>query len=65
MKTSRRAVPSRLFRSFVASFARTAQGTGTLLVFDHAGFPDGTGEHLETGWHANYWEPLKRHLRRT
>jgi len=49
----------------VASFARTAQGTGTLLVFDHAGFPDGTGEHLETGWHANYWEPLKRHLRRT
>jgi len=46
----------------VARFVLKAQGTGTLLVFDHAGFPEGTGEHLETGWHSNYWEPLKKYL---
>ena len=46
----------------VVRFVLKAQGTGTLLVFDHAGFPDGTGEHLETGWHSNYWEPLKKYL---
>ncbi|WP_157045815.1 hypothetical protein [Polaromonas sp. JS666] len=34
----------------------------SLLLFDHAGFPEGTDEHLETGWHANYWEPLKKYL---
>ena len=46
----------------VASFALKAQGAGTLIIFDHTGFPEGTGEHLESGWHANYWEPLKMYL---
>lgn len=46
----------------VARFVLKAQGTGTLIIFEHAGFPDGTGEHLETGWHSNYWEPLKKYL---
>ncbi len=32
----------------------------TKVILDHAGFPDGTGEHLEAGWHPNYWEPLTR-----
>lgn len=46
----------------VARFALKAQGAGTLIVFDHTGFPEGTREHLESGWHANYWEPLKKYL---
>src|SRR4051794_35972578 len=32
----------------------------TTLVFDHDGFPEGQQEHLAAGWHANYWEPLKK-----
>lgn len=39
-----------------------AQGTGTLIVFDHTGFPMGAGDHLSIGWSEHYWEPLKRLL---
>jgi uncharacterized protein YndB with AHSA1/START domain len=37
-------------------------GTGTRLVFDHTGFPEGEREHLASGWHQQYWEPLRRYL---
>ncbi|HEX4562141.1 MAG TPA: SRPBCC domain-containing protein, partial [Gemmatimonadales bacterium] len=37
-------------------------GTGTSLVFDHAGFPKGEAQHLAEGWGVRYWEPLKRFL---
>lgn len=38
------------------------EGGGTRLVLDHAGFPEGAGEHLEGGWHKMYWEPLRAYL---
>ena len=44
----------------VVRFALTPEGETTRIVLDHAGYPDGTGEHLEAGWHPNYWEPLAR-----
>jgi len=34
----------------------------TRVVLDHYGFPDGQAEHLDSGWHANYWEPLRKLL---
>jgi activator of HSP90 ATPase len=34
----------------------------TKLTLDHAGFPDGAAEHLESGWHKMYWEPLRAYL---
>lgn len=46
----------------VVRFQFTAEGSTTKLVFDHAGFPPGTAEHLAAGWHANYWDPLRRFL---
>jgi activator of HSP90 ATPase len=44
----------------VVRFELTREGSKTKVVLDHAGFPDGTGEHLDAGWHPNYWEPLAR-----
>ncbi|MBP1965898.1 SRPBCC family protein [Paenibacillus aceris] len=46
----------------VAKFELKEQGSETLLLFDHTGFPEGQGDHLATGWHANYWEPIKKLL---
>jgi len=46
----------------IAKFEFTEQGSGTKLVFDHTGFPEGEGPHLAGGWKANYWEPLEKYL---
>jgi uncharacterized protein YndB with AHSA1/START domain len=46
----------------IARFVLTPQGTGTKLIFDHAGFPDAAAAHLAEGWHINYWEPLAKSL---
>jgi activator of HSP90 ATPase len=40
----------------------TERGSGTKLVLDHTGFPEGNGQHLADGWKANYWEPLEKYL---
>ncbi len=34
----------------------------TQLVFDHTGFPEDQREHLASGWHTRYWEPLRNYL---
>lgn len=46
----------------VVKFELQPQGSDTLLVFDHTGFPEAEREHLESGWHARYWEPLQKYL---
>ena len=46
----------------IARFDLKEQGTGTQLVFDHLGFPQGLGEHLLEGWNSNYWQPLHKYL---
>jgi uncharacterized protein YndB with AHSA1/START domain len=46
----------------IARFELQQHGTGTRLVFDHTGFPNGAAQHLADGWKANYWEPLKKVL---
>lgn len=43
----------------IARFELRAEGSGTRLVFEHAGFPEGQAEHLAQGWQANYWQPLQ------
>ena len=43
----------------IARFELKAQGSGTRLVFDHIGFPEGLHNHLAEGWEANYWALLK------
>jgi activator of HSP90 ATPase len=46
----------------IARFELKDQASQTLLVLDHAGFPNGRGQHLAEGWHSNYWEPLQKYL---
>jgi uncharacterized protein YndB with AHSA1/START domain len=35
---------------------------GTRIILDHAGFPAEGGEHLDSGWHERYWQPLRKYL---
>jgi activator of HSP90 ATPase len=46
----------------IAKFELADRAGKTAIIFDHTGFPKGQGEHLAQGWHANYWEPLKKYL---
>src|SRR5215469_845068 len=46
----------------IVKFELTKQGSGTKIIFDHTGFPQGKGQHLADGWKANYWEPLEKYL---
>ena len=48
--------------SSIARFELVEQGSGTKLVFDHKGFPQGDAEHLASGWKTNYWEPMGKLL---
>jgi activator of HSP90 ATPase len=46
----------------IAKFELVEQGSGTKIIFDHTGFPQGEAEVLASGWKANYWEPLEKLL---
>src|SRR5262249_31096796 len=46
----------------IARFEFKAQGAGTLLLFDHVGFPEGLHDHLADGWQEHYWSTLKKYL---
>lgn len=46
----------------IAKFELKEQDSGTKLLFDHTGFPQGQGQHLAEGWKANYWDPLAKYL---
>jgi activator of HSP90 ATPase len=38
------------------------EGDGTRIVLDHWGLPEGSEEHIDSGWHTRYWDPLKKYL---
>ncbi len=46
----------------VVRFELKAQGTETVLVLDHTGFPEGEYDHLNPGWSLRYWDPLKKYI---
>ncbi len=43
-------------------FELSPEGAGTKVTFDQAGVPEAQKSHLEGGWHAMYWDPLKTYL---
>lgn len=49
----------------VTKYELVADGANTRLRFEQAGHPEGTGEHLEGGWHERYWKPLATYLGRS
>jgi activator of HSP90 ATPase len=46
----------------IAGFELKPQGSGTRLVLDHIGFPEGLHDHLAAGWEENYWSLLKKYF---
>jgi activator of HSP90 ATPase len=49
----------------IVRFELTPQASGTLIVLDHTGFPEGEYDHLYPGWGLRYWTPLKNFLARS
>jgi activator of HSP90 ATPase len=46
----------------IVRFELKPQGTGTLLIFDHTGFPEGSKSSLSSGWQEHYWDTLTKYL---
>jgi len=46
----------------IVKFEIKAMEAKTRVVLDHTGFPEGNFRHLDAGWYARYWEPLKKFL---
>jgi activator of HSP90 ATPase len=46
----------------IARFELKSQGSGTRLLLDHIGFPEGLHDHLAEGWEENYWSLLKKYF---
>lgn len=46
----------------IARFDLKPSETGTHVVFDHIGFPEGLRDHLAQGWDENYWSLLKKYF---
>jgi activator of HSP90 ATPase len=46
----------------LVKFELALKGGGTLLKLDHTGFPPGHFDHLNAGWGAHYWGPMKKFL---
>jgi activator of HSP90 ATPase len=47
----------------IVKFEFKPQGSGTRLIFDHIGFPEGLKEHLSIGWQQHYWDALTKYLK--
>jgi len=46
----------------IVKFELKPQGSETMVVLDHTGFPEGEFDHLNPGWKWRYWDPLKKFL---
>lgn len=46
----------------IVKFELKPQDSGTMVVFDHTGFPEGKYDGLLSGWNGHYWSPLAKFL---
>ncbi len=49
----------------IARFDLKPQGSETVVLLEHKGFPEGDFDHLLSGWNSHYWEPLSKFLAAT
>lgn len=42
----------------IISFNLDVEGSGTKISFAQSGHPDEAEEHLKSGWHQMYWNPM-------
>jgi len=46
----------------IVRFELKPQDSGTVVVLDHTGFPEGEYDNLTWGWKAHYWDRLQKYL---
>jgi activator of HSP90 ATPase len=46
----------------IVSFKFSKAGSGTKLIFDHTGIPEGMSDHLASGWQKMYWDRLTEYF---
>ena len=46
----------------VVKFELKPHDSGTNIILDHTGFPEGKFNSLNFGWKPRYWDPLKKFL---
>jgi activator of HSP90 ATPase len=46
----------------IVRFELKPQGSDTVIILDHTGFPEGKYDSLNAGWPLRYWEPLRKYL---
>jgi activator of HSP90 ATPase len=46
----------------IAKFELKPKGSGTHLIFEHIGFPEGLKQHLSDGWQQHYWDALAKYF---
>ncbi|WP_028392405.1 SRPBCC family protein [Bacillus cihuensis] len=46
----------------VVKFELIENGTESVIVLEHTGYPEGQGDHLSNGWKENYWQPLEKYF---
>ena len=46
----------------IARFELKKQASGTRVVLNHTGFPEGSYDHLYVGWKGHYWEPMQKYF---
>jgi activator of HSP90 ATPase len=46
----------------IVRFELKGDSAQTKLILEHTGFPEGDFAHLDPGWFARYWNPLKKFL---
>jgi activator of HSP90 ATPase len=46
----------------IARFDLSAEGSGTRLIFEHIGFPEGLKDHLSVGWQQHYWDAMTKYF---
>ena len=43
-------------------FELSASQSGTTIVLDQTGFPEGSYDQLALGWYLHYWQPIKNYF---